>query len=82
MFGLNERVKRYFTQFKERPTDPLPMKYVAASGIIAGIGCAIVSVSEVFIVDSSVTCKDTHTDSGQAQQTLYRISTSSNEDFQ
>lgn len=43
-FGLNEKVKRYFSSYKEKPSDPLPMKFVALSGIIAGIGCAIVSV--------------------------------------
>jgi hypothetical protein len=44
MFFTFEWAKRYFSQFKENPSDRLPMQYVMASGFLAGIPTGIVAV--------------------------------------
>ena len=39
--------KRFFSRFKDNPEDILPLKLVAASGFVAGIGSGLLAVIEL-----------------------------------
>lgn len=43
-FGFNEMSKRFFSRFKENPTDILPLHLVACSGFVAGLGSGLLAV--------------------------------------
>jgi solute carrier family 25 carnitine/acylcarnitine transporter 20/29 len=57
-FALNEVSKRFFSQFKKRAEDLLPLHLVAASGFIAGFGSGLVAVFILLDLDSNLTRKN------------------------
>lgn len=45
MFFTYEFSKRFFGQFKENPSDRLPLKYIFASGLVASLPTSLIAVN-------------------------------------